>query len=133
MTTKINESVVLRTLTGKSTMWFGKFEGLKVQQILDLHYKDYLRWVYYNIHGVTFVNEILKEITINETRMISKPGIAPEMHDKVFNENRKNMHLFTKNHNDRITRIRAKVKYIDTCQSVFFTKGQLQAINHSKM
>jgi|ERR1035437_1365309 hypothetical protein len=133
MTTNINESVVLRTLTGKSTMWFGKFEGLKVQQILDLYHKDYLRWIYYNVAGISFSEDVLTAITINEARMISKPGIAPEMHDKVFDENRKNMHLFTKNHNDRITRIRAKVKYIDTCQSVFFTKGQLQAMNHSRM
>ena len=129
----MSESILLRTLTGKSVMWFGKYEGLKVQQIIDLHYKDYLRWLYYNVAGITFTKDVLIAITINGERTILKPGVAPEKHQQVFEENRKNMHLFTKNHNDRIMRIRAKTRLIDACHSVSFTKGQLQAVNHSKM
>jgi hypothetical protein len=129
----MSESVVLRTLTGKSVMWFGKYEGLKVQQIIDLHHKDYIRYIYYNFSGITFTEEVLKEVAISNERVIKKPGTAPEMHQQVFEENRKIMHLFTRKHNDNLINIRAKIKLNAVCRSVKFTKSQLQAVNHCKM
>lgn len=129
----MTESIILRTLTNKSILWFGKHNGLKVQQIIDLHEKDYIRYIYYNFSGITFTEEVLSEISITNERLITKPGIAPEMHQKVFEENRKNMHLFTRKRNDKKINIRAKIKFLNTCRSVNFTKSQLQAVNHNHM
>lgn len=123
------ESILLRTLTGKSVLWFGKYNGVKVQQVIDLRSHTYLRWIYYNITGITFTDDILKELTITENRKIKKPGIAPEMHDKVMEENKEPMHLFTKGHMNRMVKIRAKCKLAKTYNSVNFKKSQLQAMN----
>ena len=83
----IEGAIRLRTLARKSVLWFGKHQGLSVQQLLDLRCATYLRWVYYNIAGVSFSDEILEEITIRVARRIEKPGTAPEMHQEVSKEN----------------------------------------------
>ena len=114
-------------------MWFGKYNGLKVQQIIDLHEKDYIRYLYYNFSGITFTEEVLNEISITEERVIVKPGIAPDMHQRVFDENRKSMHLFTRMSNDKKIDTHAKIRFFNTCRSVHFTKSQLQAVNQNKM
>jgi hypothetical protein len=125
----ISESVLLRILTRKSVLWFGKHNGLKIQQMIDLHLGAYLRWIYYNFTGVTFTTDILEELTITENRRISKPGIAPEKHFKIMEENIDSMHLHTKSHMDKVIKIRSKCKLIKTYRSVNFKKSQLQAIN----
>lgn len=129
----ISESVLLRTLTKKSVLWFGKYNGLKVQQIMDLQNPGYLRWLYYNISGITFIDDVLEKLKINGKRKIQKPGIAPEMSDIVFHENTKNLHFFLQNHIEKVSRTRAKSKFVRTCKSVNFYKSQLQAINHGRM
>jgi hypothetical protein len=125
----ISESVLLRTLTRKSVLWFGKHNGLRIQQIIDMHLGAYLRWIYYNFTGITFTEDILGELTITENRRISKPGIAPEKHTKIMEENIKSMHIHTKSHMDKVIKIREKCKLIKTYNSVNFKKSQLQAIN----
>ena len=125
----ITESILLRTLTRKSVLWFGKYNGIKVQQVIDLRSPAYLRWIYYNITGVTFTDDILQELTITENRKIKKPGIAPEMHNEVMEEHKESMHLFSQCHMNRIIKIRAKCKLAKTYNSVNFKKSQLQAIN----
>jgi len=70
--------VSLRTLTRKSLLWFGKYQGLSIQQIIDLRNQTYLRWLYYNYEGITFIEDILKQITIEGEREIQKPGKHPK-------------------------------------------------------
>ena len=124
-----SESVLLRTLTKKSVLWFGKHNGLKVQQVIDLQLGTYLRWVYYNFTGITFTEDILEELTITENRKIQKPGIAPERHIEVMEENRKSLHYQSKGHMNRICKIRSNSKLMKTYNSVNFSKSQLQAVN----
>lgn len=128
----ITESVLLRALTGKSILWFGKYKDLSVQQIIDMNNQEYLRWIYYNCRGITYTDDILNIITITEERRIIKPGIAPEMHDKVCEENEKKMSFYNKSHYMRVARIRAKCKLMSTYMSVFPKKSRMQAINQGK-
>jgi hypothetical protein len=125
----ISESVLLRILARKSIVWFGKYNGLSVQQIIDSQHGTYLRWIYYNITGITFTEDILEKLTISDNRKIKKPGIAPEMHSKIMEENREFLYFHTKSHMDKIIKIRAKNRFIKTYNSVNFKKSQLQAIN----
>ena len=123
------ESVILRTLTEKSILWFGKYSGMSVQQVIDLKSQTYLRWIYYNMDGITFTIEVLNVLTISLNRRIPKPGTAPEMHHEIINENIEAMHIHTKMHMDKVIKIRAKSRYYSTCNSVNFKKSALQAIN----
>lgn len=129
----ISESALLRTLTGKSVLWFGKYNGVKVQQIIDLQNPGYLRWIYYNYNGITFTEDVLKEITITGNRKIKKPGIAPEMNGEVFNENVNGLDFCSQRHISRILKIRAICRFRKVCNSVNITKSQLQAINHGRI
>jgi hypothetical protein len=73
----------LRTLTRKSTLGFGKLADMPIQAIIDTKNSVYLRWVYYNIEGITFTADILDEICIREENRIEKPGTDPIMHPIV--------------------------------------------------
>jgi len=122
-------AVLLRTLSRKSVLWFGKFEGLSVQQIIDMKRGQYLRWLYYNCQGVSFLNDVLEEIRINEYWRIKKPGIRPKKHDQLCQENRKKMSFKSKSHVDRVMRIRKHVKKIKTEKKEVTSRGVSQACN----
>ena len=70
------EGVVLkRTLTRKSTLWFGKYEGLKVQQVIDLEDISgitYLVWIYFNIEKVDYCEELIEFLSLSKF-IIDKP------------------------------------------------------------
>ena len=122
-------AVLLRTLTFKSVLWFGKYEGLRIQQIIDLQHQTYLRWLYYNIKGVSFVDEVLNRITITEDKRIPKPGVCPEMHIKVTNENKAKMSFKSKAHVNKLTRKRKQRKEIQSEINAVASKAVMQACN----
>lgn len=126
-------AVILRTLTRKSILWFGKHNGMTVQQILDLHYGTYLRYIYYNVAGVSFCNDILDEITIRENRRIKKPGSAPEMHTEICEENLKKLSFKSRMHYNKVNRIKKEILEIKSDRNAVEHKGVLQAYNHNKM
>ena len=70
---------LLRTMTEKSIMGFGRHTDLSVGQLLALRHTKYLRWVYYNCSKITFTEEILKKIHIGEDYRIDKPGTNKEL------------------------------------------------------
>ena len=74
---------ILRILSRKSTLGFGKYGDLSIQQLLDLRKGQYIRWVYYNFEGITFQDDILKEASIFDNDKISKPGRNPEVCDII--------------------------------------------------
>lgn len=63
-------------------MKFGKYADLTVQQVID-HYPRYIRWVYYNSSNITFLDDILNEVSIVEELRIDKPGINREMFENI--------------------------------------------------
>jgi hypothetical protein len=74
--------VTLRILTEKSVMGFGQFKDMTVRHVIDLRRGQYLRWCYYNMSGISFNEQVLKEIHIFEKEYIKKPGIDPEQEIK---------------------------------------------------
>ena len=119
----------LRTLARKSIIWFGKHEGLSVQCVINIRHHSYLRWLYYNYEGITFVDDVLEEIRITVDRRIEKPGINPEMHDEVCQETQKLIGWKDKSHYEKVQKIRAQAKLIKRNRANTFTKSQLQAKN----
>lgn len=67
---------MLRTLTLKSQIKFGKFADYTVQQVIQIEKTNYLCWVYYNSSNITFIPEILESLGI--TYLIAKPGVDKE-------------------------------------------------------
>lgn len=122
----------LRTLTKKSTFWFGKYEGVSIQQLLNLNRHTYLRWIYYNIEGISFMDDVLKEITIRGERKIEKPGSMPEMHKKVTDENFNNMSIGTKSHMKKITKVKKEVNENKTIVKSVERKFIMQAKNQNR-
>jgi len=80
------DTIRLRTLAEKSTMWFGKYEGQTVAQIISGGHSFYLRWIYYNIAGVSFNDEILNKIYVPMEERIEKPGTNPEIGERLNKE-----------------------------------------------
>jgi len=68
---EISNALVLRILTLKSVLLFGKYKGCTIEKVITLN-KHYLQWIYYNIIGISFDKNALTEIGI--TQLIPKPG-----------------------------------------------------------
>ena len=67
----------------KSVFHGGKYDGVSVQQLLDLKQYGFLRWCYYNYSMISFLPDILDELHILENWRIEKPGIDPEKHEQL--------------------------------------------------
>jgi len=69
-------ATLLRTLTMKSTMKFGKYKDSTVGQVLGLGMEGigYLVWVYYANSKVSFNNEVLDLMLVGEELRIEKPS-----------------------------------------------------------
>lgn len=74
--------VLLRKLSRKSILGFGKYKELSVQQMINLNHTAILRWYYYNSSNITFLDDILDEIHISEKYKIKKPGVDKDMMKK---------------------------------------------------
>lgn len=57
----------------------GKFAGMKIGEILNLHHTRYLRWIYFNYSNLSFDESLLKKIGITKKWQITKPGKNPEL------------------------------------------------------
>lgn len=77
------DTVLLRILTLKSSLGFGMYADMTIQQLIDFKKKDYLRWVYFNVEGVSFIEDILIDIHISKRYRIVKPGKNPKLHDRL--------------------------------------------------
>jgi hypothetical protein len=78
--------ILLRKLAWKSTIWFGKYEGSSIQQIYDLQHTQYLRYIYFNYEGISFIDEILIILGIKSEKYsyeIKKPGVDKEKGEEL--------------------------------------------------
>jgi Rps23 Pro-64 3,4-dihydroxylase Tpa1-like proline 4-hydroxylase len=82
----MSDVTLLRTLTRKSILKFGKYSDLQVQNLLDLQRYKYLRWVYFNCSNISFMNDILDEIRIPLNFRIVKPSKNSDLHLKLQEE-----------------------------------------------
>lgn len=100
--------VLLRTLARKSTLKFGKYYDLTVQQVIDLRGVEglkALRWYYYQASNISFNDEVLNELGIHEAIRIEKPGkcTEPELVEYLKQVHRKDIP-----ENDKYKAIRLK-------------------------
>lgn len=75
---------LLRTLTLKSRLKFGKFGDYTVKDIFTKKKQDYLAWAYYNLSKITFIDSVLNEIGIDKKERIEKPGTNKELGKTVI-------------------------------------------------
>jgi len=132
----MSDVVLLRKLTRKSVLNFGKNEGRSVQQLLDLHDQNYLRWVYYNSSNIDFFSDILDELRITGDFIIAKPSKNPEMLSKLkehifegLPQELKEMTL--KNNAKRVKKIiRGESVRASKADKIKFSKSLLHRKNH---
>jgi hypothetical protein len=70
---------LLRKLTLKSCLNFGKHFDIPIYQLIDTNKKNYLRWVYFNCSAITFMDEVLEIIGIPIEFRIKKPSTNNEL------------------------------------------------------
>ena len=82
----ISNATLLRTLTLKSILKFGKHADIPIWKLIEGGTgKAYLSWVYYNCSMINFNEEVLILLRIRSEKRINKPGINKE----IFNERTK--------------------------------------------
>jgi hypothetical protein len=114
------DAVLFRKMTLKSKIMFGKFNGLSVEEIIRLGRRSYLRYLYYNIEGLTFMDDVLKIIGIispddfiySYNYTIPKPGKDPEYGKEVEELQIKKYSFDVKSHYKRKLKARAIGKKI---------------------
>lgn len=123
----MGQVILLRTLTEKSILGFGKYAEMSIRQILDLHKSVYLRWIYYNLSGITFTDEILSKIFIRKSYRIPKPGKNPALNEELLTKLWNNMDYKQQAHNKRRTKAEAKTSHMQlrAYDNVKFSKGRL--------
>lgn len=124
-------TVRLRTLTRKSRIPYGKYEGRTVQEMLDNNNKKAISWLYYNVAWITFTDDVLEECHIKGQVLIEKPGINPDLY-------RKTVEFFLKRrlgdnanfiiYNNEKKRYKRSLKQAEKDENL--SPARLQAMNH---
>ena len=113
-------SILLRKLTKKSTLNFGKFKDYTVEHLFGMKKQIDLTSIYFKLSNITFVDEILDELGITEEYRIEKPSKNAELYQdfmmmKYGKKQKPNKDL------QRMSR-----------ETLPFKKGLLQSFNHGK-
>lgn len=104
------DRILLRRLTEKSVLGFGKFADSTVGHIIGYNQFNYLRWVYYNMSNIDFMPDVLDKLNVPVEHRISKPGKDPEKHEVVFLLNSQKMSGLSKFREKLKRKSRAKVR-----------------------
>jgi hypothetical protein len=86
----MSDVTLLRTLTRKSTLKFGKYHDLTVQNVMDyqnMKGRSLLKFYYFNSSKISFVDELLDELGIPPELRITKPGNVTPDEWRVINHN----------------------------------------------
>lgn len=130
---QISSATLLRKLSRKSKIGFGKYKELAVQEILRLGLKSYLIYLYYNVEGISFLDDILEELGIigkDKDLRIPKPGKNPELDHEL--QAKKASNFGEKIKRDLKKRAIDKYDHFKAVDSLKFTKGNLQRINQGR-
>jgi len=123
---------LLRTLTEKSQLKFGKYEYLTVREVLNLKHPQYIRWCYFNLDKISFIEDILNEVKIPEDYRIKKPGKNSELGEKLDKEVWERGYGLSKHINEIVARKAQKGRLIAHAKrdSLQYTKNAMQRLNH---
>lgn len=130
--------VLLRILSYKSILDFGKYNMSSVQQLLDLKKTGYLRWVYYSCSKISFTYDILKEIGVITDKYddrIEKPGTDIELWERLdaIKFNRLCYRLSPKHVMNRYRMgFKHKMRANKNKDKIFFSKRSMQSRNHGR-
>ena len=106
------DSLRLRKMSYKYKFDFGKYHGLTVQELLNLKHTRYLRWCYYNLDKISYVEEILVFLGIVEDYVIDKPGKDPDKFNVINEEKSKKMGF--KEVSRELKRKKLRINAVDT-------------------
>lgn len=142
----MNETLRLRTMARKSVFYGGRYEGLSVQQMLDMRRYGALRWYYFHCSMISYLPDILDELHISEKYRIDKPGTDPAMYEELqeAQEKRFNSKLATISEDNptracaiykqrkrkEVARARDRVRQEMNSDRVFYSKANMQRRNH---
>lgn len=114
-------SVLLRTLTKKSKIGFGKYRDRTVGDLIERRKHKHLINIYYKLDSINFTEEVLKELLIKDDYIINKPSKCIVTLKKYI----ENDYYFFRNETvaGAINKLKKPAK---------FTKGFLQSKNHNK-
>lgn len=74
---------MLRTLTLKSRIGFGKYSDYLVSEVIEIFDKgNYIVWCYYSLSNISFHEDILSSLGVDIR--IEKPGKRPELFDEFM-------------------------------------------------
>ena len=77
-------SILLRKLTKKSTLNFGKFKDYTVEHLFGMKKQIELTSIYFKLSKITFTDDILDELGITEEYRISKPSKNVELYQEFM-------------------------------------------------
>lgn len=122
---------LLRTLTEKSFLKFGKHFDMKVGDFLGANKTRYLRWVYYNCSKITFIDEILNKIRIKEKDRIEKPGKQPDKFYPLIDKLHKKTDFYIRSHQKRVDKFQRKAMKRQQMMRdrIINNKSRLQRLN----
>ena len=113
---------VLRTLTYKSKLNFGKHALLTIQELFNLKETNYLRWIYYNCDKINFMDDIIEKLKIVK---IEKPGKNPELCETIVNSVFKEAGYKIRSHVRKKMKLRAYANLKNFENSIFLRKGHM--------
>jgi hypothetical protein len=128
----MSDVILLRTLSGKSTLKFGKYPDTPVSQLLE-HKFGYLRWVYFNYSGITFSEDILEKLLPKDFLRIDKPGKDPEKYEVLLRNHFGNLFEYNFKKYKEANRMRQDYKKNELRRIVkkgHISKAELQRKNH---
>ena len=111
---------LLRTLTRKSKLGFGKYKNETVQKLLDMNMPLVLIAPYYKLTSINYTEEVLIELGITEEHRINKPSSNKDKYYKFLKSNG----YEKKVRNQGADKLRKNVKLP--------TRAELQSINQGR-
>jgi hypothetical protein len=128
---KMGQHTLLRTMTRKSLIKFGRYADYTVDQLIQLDKRHYLRWIYYNCEQITFTDDVLDLIHISEMQ-IDKPGKDEKTGDAVREFLSQFVPKSVKKHYEWKNKQVAKSKLANLGNSTRNLKSYLQGRNHGR-
>lgn len=132
-TNQTTSAVLLRTLTEKSKLGFGKHSDIQIFKLLENNSgRSYLMYIYYNSSMISFCDSILDSIKIRKEDRIQKPGIDRKLYDTKMKSIHKQS--FAK-HGSKVIIIRrtiAKNKLILHAKRSYLSRSELRDLNRKK-
>lgn len=105
-------TTLLRTLTLKSVLKFGKDYDKTVNDLLAFKENSKLAWYYFNCSNISFTEDVLIEIGIGKEFRIEKPGKNKEINDLWYAHYKSTLTNEDKRYGYKLNRNREKARAV---------------------